>query len=73
MLGKWQEALTADDTYLELFPGSWEGRTIQFRGLVQLGRRSEATALLDAMQKEFPDRAKEIDNLRRSLSGNAQP
>lgn len=68
MLRNWQEALAAADAAAELAGGDFSAQMIRVRCLAELGKGAEAKAVLDTLQKDFPARAKEIDELRRGLA-----
>jgi len=68
LLRNWQEALTAANGVLEVAPADFGAQIVRVRCLAELGKAGEAKAVLDAMQRDFPTRAKEIDELRRTLA-----
>ena len=57
------------DAMLELSPPEFAGHVVRVHCLAELGRGAEAKALLDRLLKDFPSRAKEVEELRRSLAG----
>ena len=65
----WAGAMKAADAVLEVSANDYAAQTIRARSLAELGRGADAKALLDALQKDFPVRSKEIDDLRRTLAG----
>ncbi len=64
----WSETLPAADAALEVAPNDFNAQTARTHALAELGRAADARTALDKMQKDFPNRAKEIDTLRRALA-----
>jgi tetratricopeptide (TPR) repeat protein len=69
LLRNWREALTAADAVLEVSPRDFAAQSVRVRCLAELGQGAEARTLLDSLPADYPARAKEIDELRRSLAG----
>lgn len=69
MARKWSEALAAADSALEVSPGDFFAPLIRVQCLAELGRGAEAKSLLERLGKDFPTRAKEIEEMRRGLAG----
>jgi tetratricopeptide (TPR) repeat protein len=69
LLRNWREALTAADAVLEVSPRDFAAQSVRVRCLAELGQGAEAKTLLDSLPADYPARAKEIDELRRSLAG----
>jgi len=68
MLGSWHEGLAAAEAVLELSAGNFPAQLIRARCLAELGRGADAKAVLDSLQKSFPARSGEIEDLRRRLA-----
>jgi tetratricopeptide (TPR) repeat protein len=66
-LGNWQETLEAVQGLLEVAPGEFGAQLVRVRCLAGLGKGVEAKAALEALQKDFPAQAKEIEEARKGL------
>jgi serine/threonine protein kinase/Tfp pilus assembly protein PilF len=63
-----QEAMTAVKSVLEVAPSDFQAHVIRVRCLAETGKGGEAKTALDALQKDFPTRSREVDELRRTLA-----
>jgi tetratricopeptide (TPR) repeat protein len=68
MLRNWPECLIAVDAALELSPVDFDLRALHVRCLAELGRAADTKMAFDALQRDFPNQADKIEQLRRILA-----